>query len=181
MSLEVIKKATEKISNKVQLMIGRCVLKAAAGQGLLAMQVEALEDEIIEGAERIENYGLAGHPPGGSEGAMVSAGGSRDHVLIVAMEDRGVRPAITEGEVKLYSKFQQFIHLDKDGNIIIDCPQNVKIKCQAVEIDTQNGIGLKGDFTSDSNVKDATSTMSTMRTEYNAHTHGGPGTDTPMN
>jgi phage baseplate assembly protein V len=134
MSLDVIRKGTEKLKNKIELMVGRCVLKAASAAGLMSMQIDALEGETIDGAERVENYGLAGHPPGGAEGVMVSAGGTRDHVLIVAMEDRGLRPDLSDGEVKVYSKFEQVIHLDKEGNINIKCPKAIKIEAESLEL-----------------------------------------------
>ncbi|MDR1656124.1 MAG: phage baseplate assembly protein V [Deltaproteobacteria bacterium] len=182
MSLDVISKATKKLKNKIELLVGRCVLKAAKASGLLTMQIDALEGEIIDGAERIENYGLAGHPPGGSEGVMVSAGGARDHVLIVAMEDRGVRPDLSDGEVKLYSKFEQMIHLDKEGNIIIKAPKAIKIEALSLDANLETTFGVTapdgstvtGNLSSTGEVKDHTSTMQTMRNIYNPHHHGGP-------
>jgi phage baseplate assembly protein V len=188
MSLEVINKATKKLRNKIELMVGRCVLKAAKAGGLLTMQIEALEGESIDGAERVENYGLAGHPPGGAEGVMVSAGASRDHVLIVAMEDRGVRPDLSDGEVKVYSKFKQMIHLDKEGNIIIKAPKAIKIEAESFDALLAQGFGVTapagsvvtGNFSSSGEVKDHTSNMQSMRNTYNEHTHGGPTPDNAM-
>jgi phage baseplate assembly protein V len=190
MSLDVINKALKPLANKAKLMVGRCILSAAKASGLLVMQISALEGETIEGAERIENYGLAGHPPGGAEGVMCSVGGSRDHVVIVAMEHRGVRPEIDDGEVKLYSKFEQFIYLDKEGNIIIKAPKGIKIEAESFDAQITEGIVMNsqslgitapggstvdGNLSSTGEVQDHTNTMQNMREAYNPHTHPGVG------
>ena len=181
MSLEVIKKATEKLENKLKLMVGRCVLNSAQGKGQLGMQVEGLEGETIEGAALQGTYGFASHPPAGSEGVMLSVGGARDNVLVLGMESRGERPELPAGEAKMHSMFGQFIHMNGDGDIVIEAPMNVVIKCLSVKIEAPSGMDLKGgDFTSDAEVCDKTSSMQTMRDQYNPHTHGGPTTDTPM-
>jgi phage gp45-like len=176
-------------------MVGRCVLSAAKASGLMVMQIQALEGETIEGAERIENYGLAGNPPGGAEGVMVEAGGDRDHVLIVAMEHRGFRPAVAGGEVKVYSQFEQFIHLDQNGDLIISAPQGVKIKAKSLDAQLSEGITMQGqslaitapdgstvngNLSSSGQVSDGRSTMQAMRDIYNPHTHGGPTPDNAM-
>jgi phage baseplate assembly protein V len=186
-SLDTIAKATAGLKNKMQLMIGRCVLKAAKADGLLGMQIDGLEDETIDGAERIENYGLAGHPPGGAEGVMASAGGSRDHVLIVAMEHRGHRPTLEQGEVKMYSMFKQFIHLDKDGNIHIEAPENMTIKCKNLKITAPDKTEIEGDLNVNGNadvsgdVTDKTSSLQRVREQFNQHRHaGGPTPDQSM-
>lgn len=141
----LIKKMVDPLVKKVQLMLGRCVLSAAEGRGLLVLQVEALEGETMEEAERMENYGLAGHPPGGSEGAFMSIGGARDHVLVVAMEHRGFRPDIKDGEVKVYSIYDQFIHLDDEGFMVFEAPKGFKFKGEIFEANIDKGISFNGE------------------------------------
>lgn len=133
MSLDDIRKLTNPLKKKMQLMVGRCILSAAEDKGLLTSQVEALEGETLEGVERLENYGLAGSPPAGSEGALLCVGGSRDHPLMVGLEHRGYRPELAGGEVQLYSMFKQLIHLDADGNIRIKAPKGVIIEAESFE------------------------------------------------
>lgn len=133
MSIDNTRKLLDRLRKKTQLMVGRCVLSAAEEKGLLTSQVEALEGETLEGVERLENYGLAGHPPAGSEGALFNVGGSRDHPLLVGLEHRKYRPELASGEVQLYSMFKQMIHLDKDGNIRIKAPKGVIIEAESFE------------------------------------------------
>lgn len=132
MSLLELRKMFEPLNRRMKLMVGRCVLNSAEDNGILTGQVAGLEDETLEKVERLENYGLAGHPPAGSEGAMLCVGGARDHPLMVGMEHREHRPSMAEeGEIKLYSMFKQFIHLDKDGNIRIKAPKGVYIEAES--------------------------------------------------
>jgi phage gp45-like len=180
MSLDLIRKGMEKVKGQMQLMVGRCVLKAAKSAGLMVMQIEALEGETIDGAERLENYGLAGFPPGGSEGVFVEVGGSRDHPITVAMENRGIRPALENGEVKVYSMFNQLIHLDKNGDLIIDVPNNMTIKTKNLTITAPDDVNVTGNINSTADIKDKKSTMQSMRDTYNPHTHGGPTPDRTM-
>lgn len=134
MSLDVINKALKPLQKQMRLLVSRCTLNSAKDDGLLIGQYDALEGETIEDAERLENYGLTAHPPAGSEGVMLSVGGSRDHPVVIASEHREHRPeGIAEGETALYSMFKQIIHLDKDGNIHIKAPKGIFIEAETFE------------------------------------------------
>lgn len=121
-------------------LVGRCVLNSSEDKGLLTSQVEGLEGETLENVERLENYGLAGRPPAGSEAVLVSVGGARDHQVLVGGEHREHRPELSGGEIKLYSMFKQFIHLDKDGNIRIKAPKGVIIEAESFSATLEKGV-----------------------------------------
>jgi len=183
MDIDGVRKLIDRQRKKAQLMVGRCVLSSSEDKGLLTSQVEALEGETLEGVERLENYGLAGSPPAGSEGALLCVGGSRDHPLMVGLEHRAHRPELAEGEVKLYSIFKQMIHLDADGNIRIKAPKGVIIEAETFEavlgktfkVVAPEGAEIDGDLTGTKDVSDKKSSIQGMRDIYNSHTH--PDTD----
>lgn len=93
------------LSRRVRLMVGRAVLTAVndAG-GLQTVQVKLLADEVRDGVERMQQYGFTSVPLPGAEGVMVSVGGSRDHGIVIAMDDRRYRiKGLQPGEVALYT------------------------------------------------------------------------------
>lgn len=90
---------------RVQLMVGRAVLTAVDDSlQLQAVQVEAFSGEVVDGAERFQDYGLSSHPPRGAEALLLAVGGIRQHPIVAAVVDRRYRPTgLEEGEVILYT------------------------------------------------------------------------------
>ena len=194
--LDLINRALGPLKKQMRLQTSRVTLNRTDEKGLLTSQVEGLEGETLDNVERLENYGLAGRPPAGSEGVLMAVGGSRDHPVMAGLEHREHRPEIAEGEVKLYSMFKQFVHLDKDGNIVFTAPENfifrgknfiaeieddVSMTSKRLGITAPEGSRIDGalsatrDITSEQEVRDHTSTMQHMRDIYNPHTHPGTG------
>ncbi len=92
------------LRRRVLLMVGRGVVRLVDdAPGRQTLQVEALAGEILD-AERFQPYGLTAHPPGGSEAVVLAVGGMRQHPIVVAAEDRSVRPRdLPPGTVALYT------------------------------------------------------------------------------
>ncbi len=95
----------------------RAVLTAAADDGpLQTIQAQALAGELIDQAERLQDYGFAAAPHAGAEAVIVFAGGRRNHPLVIAVADRRYRlKALETGEVALYDDQGQAVHLTRDG------------------------------------------------------------------
>lgn len=90
---------------RVQLMVGRAVLTAVDDSlKLQAVQVEALSGEVVDGAERFQQYGFSSHPHRGAEALLLALGGIRQHPVVAAVDDRRYRvTGLEEGEVCLYT------------------------------------------------------------------------------
>ncbi len=123
---------------KMRLMIARGVVNLINDTGgLQILQVEALDDEIRDGVERVQNFGLSSHPPRGSLPIMVAVSGSRDHLVAVAVDNEAHRPkGLSEGEVKLYSAHNSFFYLNEDGEAILDCKKFIINASEKTEINT---------------------------------------------
>jgi len=188
--LDIINRALRPLKKQMRLQTSRVTLNRTEEKGLQANQVEALEGETLDNAERLENYGLAGRPPAGSEGVMLAVGGSRDHPVLVGLEHREHRPELAEGEVKLYSIFKQCIHLDNEGNIVFEAPESfifkgknfiaeiaegITMTSKSLSITAPEGSTIDGGLSATGDVEDHTSTMQEMRNIYNPHTHPGTG------
>ena len=93
------------LKRRVLLMVGRAVLRLVDdAPGIQVVQVEAMKDEIIDGPERIQQYGMSSRPLPGAEAVVLSCGGVRQHSLVVAVDDRRHRVrGLEEGEVCLYT------------------------------------------------------------------------------
>lgn len=82
------------------------------------LQIEAFKGQLTDGVERFQEYGLSTVPPAGSEAIVIALGGARDHAVVVATESREHRPrGLAPGEVQLYAKWGQRVHLRADGSI----------------------------------------------------------------
>ncbi len=127
MDFRAINKHLRPLANRVMLMVARGVLRAIndAG-GLQIVQTALLEGEMRDEVERMQNYGMTSHPHPGAEAACVFPTGNRDHGLAVAVDDRRYRPKqLAEGEVMVYSSFDQFLHLREDGALEIYAPKGI--------------------------------------------------------
>ena len=100
-----VERLTRTLRRRVQLMVGRAVLAVVNDETLLqSVQVEGLRGEVLDRAERFQDYGLTSHPHPGAEVVVLAAGGQRQHPLAIAVDDRRHRPrGLAAGEVCLYT------------------------------------------------------------------------------
>jgi phage baseplate assembly protein V len=161
------------IARRVRLMVGRAVVKLVSDAGALQeLQLQLLADEVRSRAERFQNYGFTSVPLPGAEAVAVSVGGSRSHVVVVAVDDRRYRlKDLQPGEVAIYTDQGDRIVLKRDGQIEVVASTRVRIECPRVEC--SGDLHVEGSVTCDQNVSDVNGSMQEMRDIYNSHTHGG--------
>ena len=133
------------LRRRVLLGIGRAVLKLVDdARRLQVVQVQGLARETLDGAERVQQYGLTSHPHRGAECVLLAVGGMRQHPLVVAIDDRRFRvTGLAEGEVCLYT--------DEDGNagahrVVLKRGRVAEIRADHVRIVsatlTHNGVNI---------------------------------------
>jgi phage baseplate assembly protein V len=130
--IKTVQKVAAPISRRVRLMIGRAVLAlvndASRVQGL---QVTLLAGETRDEVERFQEYGFTSHPHPGAEAVLVAVGGSRDHGIVIAVEDRRYRlRGLAQGEVALYSDEGDAVVL-KRGRLVEVTTATLKITASA--------------------------------------------------
>lgn len=110
-----------KIQNRIQLMIGRALLQAVNDSTEIQLvKLSGLDNEVTEGVEHIQAYGLTSNAPSGSEMIVLYPGGRREDGIVVAIGNGTNRPkGLESGEVSLWSKFGQAVKLNKDAEIEI--------------------------------------------------------------
>lgn len=96
--------AMKDVKQRVMMAIARGVVRAISDAGgRQTVQVELLKDELRDGIERMQNYGLTSHPHPGGDAAVVFLGGNREKGIVLAFENRQYRVVgLEQGEVCLY-------------------------------------------------------------------------------
>lgn len=161
--VSVINKLTAPIARRVRLMVTRAVVKLVSDSlGIQGVQVSLLADEVRDNVERFQEYGFTSHPVPGAEAIAVCVGGSRDHAVVIAVDDRRYRlKGLAQGEVALYDDLGKKLVFKRNGTIEIT-----------------GNVLVVGNITATGKVYDANGakSMDGMRTVYNSHTHGGGST-----
>lgn len=178
-------RALDPLKRRVMLMVGRAVVEYINdATKMQSAQVSLLEGEVREKVEHFQQYGFTSVTEPGAEGVALSVSGNRDHVILIAVDDRRYRKAnLLPGEVAVYSKWGDYILL-KEGEIEVVHATKVKITCPLVtmsgDLEVDGNITSGQNITADGEVRDAagTKSMSGMRNTYNTHTHPETGVTT---
>jgi phage baseplate assembly protein V len=171
--LDLIRKMTEDMRGKVQLMVGRALLMAVNDQGAIqTAQVQLLAEEVHDDAERIQEYGFTSVPKKGAEAVVTFVGGNRDHGLIIAVDDRRYRlKGLQSGEVAIYDDQGQKVHLTRAGIVVDGAGKQITFK-NAPKARMEMDLEVTGDIKDKCDTSGKT--MAGMRTIYNGHDHNDP-------
>jgi phage baseplate assembly protein V len=180
-------RATQPLRAAIRMMVARVVvLLVDDAPKLQGLQVSVLADETREGVERFQQYGFTSHPLPGAEGIAVGVSGSRDHLVVLAVDDRRYRlKSLQAGEVAIYTDEGDKIVLKRGG--VIELTSATKVSIVAPLVETTGHLQVAGNISSGGNITAAgdvadqggAKTMAGMRAAYNPHTHGAsppPGT-----
>ncbi|WP_448660293.1 phage baseplate assembly protein V [Sphingomonas sp. CJ99] len=113
----MIERVTKPLADRLRMMVARAIVTAVNdARGVQEVQVELLADEVIDGVEHLQPYGLTAHPVAGAEGVMVAVGGLRSHGLVIAVGDRRYRlQGLAQGEVAVHDDQGQRVLIGRDG------------------------------------------------------------------
>ena len=133
--MSAMQRTLRPLLQRLQLMIGRAVvLLVNDGTKLQGLQVSLLADEVRDQVERFQNYGFTSHPLPGAEAVAASVAGNRDHVLVIAVDDRRYRlTALQQGEVAIYTDEGDKIVLKRGGTIEVTASTKVVLDTPLVE------------------------------------------------
>lgn len=109
----------EKHARKMRNIVARGeVAMVQDGPKMQTNQIKLLDGELIEGAERAQQYGFTSHPQNGAECFVVFAGADRAHPIILSVDDRRYRIQSSKpGEVVIYTDEGDMIALKRDNTI----------------------------------------------------------------
>ncbi|MDR1165750.1 MAG: phage baseplate assembly protein V [Deltaproteobacteria bacterium] len=148
------------------------------GSKMQGSQVTGLSGEDFLEVERFQNYGFSSVPPDGAEGIALPVGGDRGHLVVVAIEDRGVRKGgLGAGDVAIYNGNGDYL-LFKEGNktelkskeVLFDFGSKMDLKAPIIEI--TGDVKIIGNLTVTGSVS-ATGDITAGGISLVNHTHPG--------
>jgi phage baseplate assembly protein V len=133
--------------------------------GIQRVQVKTLNGDVYE-LPRVQQYGTTSNPHNDSEAVVLMTDESNG--IVIAIDDRRYRlTGLAKGEVALYDDLGSKVHLQRGGNILVQC--STKITLDVPEIHATGNITADGEILDKS--KGSGITMSQMREVYNGHDH----------
>lgn len=116
----MLSRALAPIRNKLSLIVTRAVVtRVNDALKCQSLQVSIRADELRDGTERFEDYGMTSHPFEGAEAIALAVGGNRSHTVAIAVQDRRYRPKnMSEGDVCLYNDNGERVYLESSTDLV---------------------------------------------------------------
>ncbi|WP_174891724.1 phage baseplate assembly protein V, partial [Candidatus Hamiltonella defensa] len=143
------------------------------------VDVSLMAGETKAGMEYLEPYGFTSTAHAGAEGVALFLSGDRSHGIVINMADRRYRlKDLQTGEVALYTDEGDHIVL-KRGRVIEVTTDTLilhaknKVVLDTPRVETSGEITAEKSIVSQSEIQDKLGSLSSMRDQYNRHTHPG--------
>lgn len=133
----------ERVRQLMRDGVARAVLNVVDDEGnMQRVQISLLEDEVIDDVERFQDYGFTSVPEEGAEATVVFVGADRSHPIVVVADDRRVRKkGLKPGEVAVYHKNGDFIHLKNENEIEVKT-KTFNVNCTTATIAAESEVML---------------------------------------
>lgn len=127
--IDTIRAIVAPLHKRVMNMIARSVVTLIDDSTKMQLlQLSILDDETRAGLERFQNYGFTSVPKAGAEAVVAFVGGTRDHGLVIAVDDRRYRLRnLASGEVAMYDQTGSKFVFKSNGDAEIT-PSSGKVK-----------------------------------------------------
>jgi phage baseplate assembly protein V len=138
-------KELNSIARKVRLLLGLGIAKRTDDSGRLQrLQVSLLTDEVRDDLNRYQNYGFASRPLPGAEAVVGAIGGSRNHLIVLVIEDgRHRKRNLEEGESAMYTDEGDYIHMKRGRIVEVFAGAKLKVTSPEVEVIAETKVTLQ--------------------------------------
>ncbi len=112
---------------RLRLLVSRGVVRLSDdGRKLQVVQLDMLAGETAA-MERFQQYGFTCRPLDGAEAIALAVGGSRGHLVAIAVDDRRHRMKdMKNGEVALYTDEGDYIHMKRGRIVEVNVGQDLR-------------------------------------------------------
>jgi len=130
--LDFFNRAIRPLKTRVMMSLGRAVVRAIEDdKNMQTMTVEVLKNEVLSKVERFQNYGFTSHPFEDAEAAVIFPQGSREHGIIIAVDDRRYRlKGLAKGEAAIYT--------DEGDKIVLKRGREIELTTLKLTINATN-------------------------------------------
>jgi phage baseplate assembly protein V len=143
---EGLRRLIDPLERRVRALVMRAtVTRVDDGEDLQQLQVSRLEGEVLEGCERVGQYGLTSVPPAGAEAIVVQIGSNADHQVILGVDDKSRPHPLQPGQTVLYDGAGTRVILFANGNVGIVASGTVTIQAPSVAL--SGNLFVAGDVT----------------------------------
>lgn len=132
-------------------------------------------NEIHDGIELVQHFGIATVPPVGSYAATIATSGLNDNAFIIGTHNPKYHPvAMKPGEVQIYDVNGQQIYVRTDGTIIINAKTTVDVQIggSSVMKVTAGKVAITGDLSVSGSVT-AQGDVTGAGISLDGHVHSG--------
>lgn len=157
-------------NRKLQTLIrqGRLAILNDATNTQIA-QIELFAEEVVEGVERVQNYGFTSMPTEGGVYVM-NVGGKGNQPVIVVVNDDKSRLRINAGEVAVYHSEGHHMVLKAGGVIEANCTSLIANATESASVTTQTATI---DAATSATIKTASATIDAPETEITGNASVG--------
>lgn len=138
--------ASNPLLTRIANVVARVVLRRVDdSKKMQVVQLTALEGETRGDIERVQNYGFTSVPLAGAEAVTLFPGGSREHGVVIAADDRRYRlTGLQAGEVAIYTDQGDKVVIERGGTIRVVAATKVVVSAPLVELAGTTEAALKG-------------------------------------
>lgn len=126
----------------------RSVLSSVVEGAIKRFSGAGRANETISDREYFQHYGFTSIPQPGAEGIAID---ERNHIILIASDDRRYRIALKAGEVALYTDEGDYVKLGRNREITVAGGTSVQVQTPALIIEGMDGdpanVTINGDLT----------------------------------
>lgn len=164
---------TNPLARRIKMLVQRSVLTRVKYDGKTRLlQVKVPGGYELADIEHLEQFGFTSHAPAGAECLVLAFGGNGSHSVGLQVGDRRYRMVIEEGDVAIYNKNEDYLHLKNDGTATLKSSTKVIVDSPAVEMTGTLKVAGATTLESTLNVALATTLTTSMTTPVATITTG---------
>lgn len=115
----LIGRFVEPLRNRLLLLIAKAIVtRVNDSENIQIVQINLGNNEVIDGVERIQNFGFSSNPVNGSPAIVLCLGGERSHPIVIVTDSKENRPDVSSGDSVMYNSSGTKITLEGNKAII---------------------------------------------------------------